>query len=96
MAETASKITGQPTPVPTNKVVASSISGAVVIIAVYVLNTYVLGSTKLPAEVSSALTVVVSFVSAYFTRPSSDQTSVVAGGGARGAEAQDVGGRVPA
>lgn len=96
MAETASKATGQPTPVPTNKVVAGSISGAVVIIVVYVLNTYVLGNNKLPAEVSSAITVVVSFVASYFARPSSDQTSVVAGDGGRLAEAQVAQARVAA
>ena len=83
MAETGSKATGQPTPVPTNKVLAGGISGAVVVIAVYVLNTYVLGDNKLPAEVASALTVVTSFVFSYFARPSSDQTTVVAGAPAR-------------
>src|SRR5205809_2606558 len=75
MAETASKATGTPTPVPTNKVIAGGISGAVVVIVIYVLNTYLLPNNKIPAEVSSAITVVVGFVCSYFTKPSSDQTT---------------------
>jgi len=75
MAETASKITQAPTPVPTNKVVSGGVSGAVVVIAVYFLNTYFLTANPIPAAVSAAITVVVSFVCSYYTKPSSDQTT---------------------
>jgi hypothetical protein len=76
MAETASKATGAPTPKPTNKVISGGISGAVVVIAVYILNTYFLKENQIPADVSAAITVVVSFVSSYYTKPSTDQTSM--------------------
>jgi hypothetical protein len=42
MAETASKTTGAPTPVPTNKVISGGISGSVVVIEVWIINTYLL------------------------------------------------------
>ena len=76
MAETASQATGAPTKLPTNKVISGGIWGAVVTVAVFVLNTYVLNDNKIPAEVASALTVIVSSIAAYFTRPSSDQTTL--------------------
>jgi len=74
MAETASKAAGRPTPVPTNKVIAGGVSGAVVVIAIYALNTYF--GQHIPAEIASALTVVVSAVASYFTAPSTDQTTM--------------------
>jgi hypothetical protein len=76
MAVTASKATGQPTLMPTNKVIAGAVAGALVTIIVYVLNTYVLTTNKLPADISSALTTVVSAILAWFTNPSLDQTTM--------------------
>jgi hypothetical protein len=76
MAETASKKSGAPTPVPTNKVISGTIWGAIVVISVYFLNTYFLKENKIPAEVSSSITVVVSTLASYIARPSSDQTTI--------------------
>jgi hypothetical protein len=76
MAETASKSTKAPTSVPTNKVIAGGISGAAVVIAVYVLNTYLIKNNQIPADVSASITVVVSSICSYFTKPSTDQTTM--------------------
>ena len=62
MSETDSKATGKPTPVPTNKVIFGSVAGAATVIIVYAINTYILIDNKLPAEISSALVVVISFL----------------------------------
>lgn len=49
---------------PTNKVTAGALAGALSVILVYVLNTYVL-TPPLSGEVASALTVLLTFVTGY-------------------------------
>lgn len=54
------------TTTPTNKVVYSGITGALVTLIVIILNTYVLDKDKqIPAELSSAATTVLSFIVGY-------------------------------
>jgi putative flippase GtrA len=56
----------QPTATPTTKVAAGASWGVITILVAYLLK--VAWGVELPAEVSSALTVVISFIAAYFTR----------------------------
>lgn len=67
----------QATGVPTRKVIAGGIAGALTTIGVFVLNTYVLPLDKpITAEISAAITTVLSFVIAYFVPPAaSDQVT---------------------
>lgn len=76
MAETASKILNKPTPVPTNKVIAGGVAGALVTIIVFVLNNYIFKDNKITPEISSAITVVITAIASYYTNPSSDQTTI--------------------
>lgn len=55
----------QPTAAPTNKVAAGGVAGALTVILVWVLN---LNGVEMPPEVSSALTVIISFGAAYLTK----------------------------
>jgi hypothetical protein len=54
---------------PTRKVIAGGLAGAVTIIVVYVLNTYLLPK-PLPAELVAPITVIVSFAISYLIPPS--------------------------
>jgi len=74
MAATASKATGTVTWTPTNKVIGAGLSGAIVAIAVYGVDTF--AGVHIPPEIASALTVVVSAAAAYLTPPSIDQTTM--------------------
>lgn len=68
---------GQPTNVPTRKVVAGGLAGAASVIVVFVLNSYVLGPLHLKlitGEVASAITTVLSFVVSYFVSPGSNES----------------------
>ena len=75
MTDTASKATGAATLMPTNKVIAGGIAGALVTVVVFVLNTWVLKDNKIPADVASALTFILSSAAAYLKSPSPDQTT---------------------
>jgi fluoride ion exporter CrcB/FEX len=56
---------------PTRKAIAAGVAGALATIAVFVLNTYVLPHDKpLTAEISVAITTVLSFAISYFVPPS--------------------------
>src|SRR6059058_3471015 len=63
--------------VPVRKVTAGGAAGAVTVILVFVINTYVSPAKPLSPEIASAITTVLSFVAAYLV-PSS-------AGGAAGA-----------
>jgi len=57
----------KPSAVPTRKVGASALAGAVSVILVWVINTWALtGSTKITGEVASALTTMITFAVGYF------------------------------
>ena len=54
---------------PTRKVGASGVAGALSIVLVWLVNTFVLtGPTKITGEVASAITTVFTFVVGYFVR----------------------------
>lgn len=55
----------QPTGIPTNKVTAAGIGGALTIIIVYVAN---LAGLTIPPEVASAFTTIVAFISGYLIK----------------------------
>lgn len=56
----------QPTPAPTRKVAATGIAGAVSVVLIYVLQ--VLFNINIPAEVASAITLILSFISGYLVK----------------------------
>ena len=56
---------------PTRKVMAGGLSGAVTVVLVWLLNAYILPAAKpIPAEISSALPVIVTFLVSYMVSPS--------------------------
>lgn len=59
------KLVSQKSAAPTRKVMAAGLAGALVTVLVGVLNVF---NVEVPAEVSSALVTVISFVAAYFTK----------------------------
>ncbi len=61
--------------VPTRKVIAGGMAGAITAIAVYVLNNYYLPEAKpIPGDIGAAITTVLSFIISYFVPPAaSDQ-----------------------
>ncbi len=79
----------QPTWVPRQKVTASGIAGAVVTFTVIILNTYVFigdrADQKVTAELSSAATVLLSFVVGYLVPPSPRERSTGTGINAKSA-----------
>lgn len=76
-----------PTWVPRQKVTAGGLAGALVTFTVIILNTYVfIGAReahKVPAELSSAATVLLSFVVAYLIPPDPRERSIGTGTSAR-------------
>jgi hypothetical protein len=77
---TLTQVTGsvkQQNGVPTRKVIAGGLAGALVTIIVIVANTYWLPSEKpLPSELAAALTTVLSFIISYVVPPAaSDQVT---------------------
>lgn len=56
----------QDSAVPTNKVAAGGIAGVATLVIVAVVKAVT--DTEVPAEVASAITVVVAFIASYFTR----------------------------
>lgn len=56
----------QPTSSPTQKVAAAGIGGAITILVVYLVKLFF--NVDVPAEVASAFTAIVSFLSGYFVR----------------------------
>jgi putative flippase GtrA len=63
-----------PTSRPRRKVIAGGLGGSLVIVFVWLLKMF--AKTEIPAEVSAALTTIVSFVISYITPPDSNETSV--------------------
>ena len=56
-----------PANIPTRKVSASALAGALSILAVWGINTFILADhTLIPGEVASALTTVLTFLAGYF------------------------------
>jgi len=77
MAEQNNKRFKMASNAPTRKVTAGGLAGAIVIIIVFVLNTYVLPLDKpITGEIAAAITTVLSFVVSYFVRPSPSDTVV--------------------
>lgn len=64
-----------PHPYPVQKVAASGIAGAVVMIIVWLLNSYLL-LEPMPAEIVAALTTLVSFAVGYFVPPAARDMAV--------------------
>jgi hypothetical protein len=64
---------------PTRKVIAGGVAGAIAVIAVFALNTYVLPADKpLTADIAVAVTTVLSFLISYLVPPAaSDQVTAV-------------------
>ena len=62
------KPTESPSAAPVPKVVAAGVAGAVTILVVFIVQT-VFPDFEIPAEASSAFTVLVSFAAGYFKRP---------------------------
>lgn len=58
----------QPTASPTRKVASGAIAGAVAAILIYLVQT--IFNVVIPAEVASAVTVVLSFLASYFVKES--------------------------
>jgi len=56
----------QPTGTPTQKVAAAGIGGALSVLVVYLIQA--IFNVEIPAEVSSAITAIVSFASGYLIR----------------------------
>lgn len=61
-----SNLVDQPTAAPTRKVAAGGIGGALSIVLIYIIQ--VVFTVELPAEVASAVTLIVSFLASYFVR----------------------------
>ncbi len=76
MAVSANIKTGQSTWVPTRKVSVGALAGAISVLVIYVLNTYVLTNKPLGPEVGSAFTTVLTFIMSWIVPPSADETSV--------------------
>lgn len=63
----------QQSALPTRKVLTSGVTGAVTVIIIYVLNTYVLPE-PIPVEIGSAIATILSFGMAWIVPPAaSDQ-----------------------
>lgn len=77
----ASQSEPQPTVLPTRKVTAGVIAGAVLTISVWVVNTYGLlpKQEKIPAEITGAMQVLLTFMVAYMVPPGKEEGLVQAG-----------------
>ena len=64
--------------VPVRKVTAGGAAGAVTVILVFVINTYMSPAKPLPPEIASAMTTVLSFVAAYLVPPATSDGAVPA------------------
>jgi hypothetical protein len=62
-----------PNNAPVNKVTYGALAGALSVIIVYVINTYVTPTKPLPSEVSSAFTTILSFIVSYFVPPAASE-----------------------
>ena len=68
---------GQPTSVPTKKVIAGGLAGGASVIIVFILNSFVLEPKHLPqinGGVASAITTVLSFVVSYLIPPGENES----------------------
>ncbi len=69
--------TRQANRMPTRKVQVGGISGALTVVVVWLLNTFVFPPQhQMPAEIASALTVVISFIASYLVPPAPEDTVV--------------------
>ena len=60
---------GFPTSEPQPKIVAAGVAGAITVLVVFAVN-LIWPGVEIPAEASSAFTIVISFIAGYFKRPS--------------------------
>lgn len=67
MAESANATTGQASAIPVQKVLVGGAAGAVSTIFVFFWNSY--SDHKIPADVASALTTVITFMISYLVPP---------------------------
>lgn len=56
----------QPSAAPTQKVAVGAIAGSITVVLVYLVKTVL--NVEVPPEVASAVTVILSFLSSYFTK----------------------------
>jgi len=77
MAHAATTVDGQvqTTNIPRRKVMAGGLAGSLTVVLVFILNTYVLPS-PLPAEMASAITVVIGSIISYVTPPGENEHTV--------------------
>lgn len=61
-----SQTVNQPTPAPTRKVAATGIAGAVTVVLIYLVQSFF--NVSIPAEVASAVTLILSFASGYIVK----------------------------
>jgi hypothetical protein len=77
MAHAATTVDGQvqTTNIPRRKVMAGGLAGSLTVVLVFILNTCVLPS-PLPAEMASAITVVIGSIISYVTPPGENEHTV--------------------
>lgn len=61
-----SELVNQPTSVPSRKVSAAGVAGALTLVLVYLVNQFT--GVEITAEVSAALTTLIAFAGGYFTK----------------------------
>ena len=72
---------GKPTSKPVRKVTAGGIAGAGTAVLVFVLNSYLLPSSKpIPPEIASALTTVITFLVSYLISPGYGERTIATSG----------------
>jgi hypothetical protein len=71
---TTTDSTGKPTNTPTQKVTAGGLAGAVSILVVWGLNTFVFKKEVITGTIASAITTILSFVVAYLIPPGSNES----------------------
>ena len=79
MTQAAVVVNGQaqPTNFPRRKIITGGIAGAVTVVIVFVLNSYVLPTGKpIPAEISSAITTIITFAISFLTPPGESESVV--------------------
>lgn len=70
MPATVDAVTREPRPIPTQKVAAGGIAGAVTSILLFAVNTYFpVNGEPLPAEIGAAITTLISFIVSYMVPP---------------------------
>ena len=75
MTQAATVVNGVPqaTIIPRRKVIAGGLAGAVTIVVVFILNTYVTPDRPITGEVSSAITTIITFIASFLVPPGEDE-----------------------